>query len=196
MMFRGFRFLGRVEFKLVSLGVMHVSSMLIAMSVEDSTVNLWLLLGFRLLSIFIIFLFNLVLVTSCTVSHEVTVRIVSLVVEGWRLVVWNVKLVSGNIMSIVLQIMGSLVSVVKLFVLPLIMDLVDQESVVVGDVSVLIDGWVVVLSEVVSAVAVMSVTVEVQVVVTVVLIIVGVLVDVVLHWLHLENKVTGGGVYI
>lgn len=50
--------------------------------------------------------------TSCTVSHKVTVRIVSLVVEGWRLVVWNVKLVSSNIMSIVLQVMGCLMSMV------------------------------------------------------------------------------------
>lgn len=44
MMFRGFRFLGGVEFKLVSISVMHVTCMLIAMAMEDSTVDLWLLL--------------------------------------------------------------------------------------------------------------------------------------------------------
>lgn len=52
------------------------------------------------------------------------------------------------------------------------MDLIDQESMVVGNVGVLIDGWVVVLSEVVSTMAVVSITVEMQVVMTVMLVIV------------------------
>lgn len=131
---------------------------------------------------------------SRSVAREVAVRIELLVMQSWLFMMWNMQLVLFNIMSVMVQVMCCLMSVVKLLVLPLVVNLVDRKRVVVGVVGawlIAVDIMEISMSVVITEMASsMGVSVEVEIVVTIVLISVCMLVSMVLHWLHLENKVT------
>ena len=61
-----------------------------------------------------------------------SVRVISLVVEGMLLVMRYMELVSFDIVTVMLDIMMSVMSMIKLLMLPLIMDLANNKRVMVS----------------------------------------------------------------
>jgi len=176
--------------RLLLVGLWLVS-VLIGVAAEDSLLGLGVSLwsGDWLVSILESLFVDFVSVTV-TVGSSHAVLIVLLMVKGWRLVVRNMDVVLVDIMSVVMEVMSGIVSVVELLVLPLIVNLVNEERVVVRGVSawlVVVDiMWVIVISEV--SVGLMTVVsgVKVEGVIASIML---VLVRVSVEWLHLENKV-------
>ena len=96
-----------------------------------------------------------------------------------------------DIMTVMMEIMSSIMSMEELFVLPLIVDLVDKKRVMISDMTAwLVSVQVMDISvRVISFdVIVTSVSVKVKVVVGI-MIIMSVLMSMMVHWLHLQNKI-------
>ena len=101
------------------------------------------------------------------------------------------EFVPGDIMTVMMEVMRSIMSMEELFVLPLVVNLVDKKRVMISDMTAwLVSVQVMDISvRVISFdVIVTSVSVKVKVVVGI-MIIMSVLMSMMVHWLHLQNKI-------
>lgn len=168
------------------------------MAVKDSWLSLgWLsfsilfsCLSFSLLS-FVLNLFNNLLVNGVLVAHALSMLVVLLMMESWRLVVWHMHIMSISIVCIMMQIVSSIMCMIEFLMFPLIMNLIDEQGVVVRNMF----AWLVIV-KVMGMVSFPKVAgpVKVQIEVRVVLITMGVLMWVTSHWFHFENEVARAGV--
>ena len=99
------------------------------------------------------------------------------------------EFVPSDIMTVMMEVMRSIMSMEELFVLPLVVNLVDKKRVMISDMTAwLVSVQIMDISVRVISFEVIVTSVKVKIVMGI-MIIMSVLMGMMVHWLHLQNKI-------